>query len=149
MAPPLVRQLVRRNEIQQIDIVGLLHALDETDVFGIGHGVGKRLGELAVSRKFKDAKLVELVFSKIPLAIVQASFGGIHHLIQVEFVAGLVINFELHVFPLILLYAEAAGKKREEIVDAGVAHAVVKIAAPVFGPLTRQVARRDRDLIWR
>ena len=33
VAPPLMREFVRRDEIRQIDIRGLLHAGDESDPF--------------------------------------------------------------------------------------------------------------------
>ena len=60
MRPPLMAELMRGDEVGEVDIGGLLDAADEADAFGERDGVGKGLREGAVARELEDAVLAEL-----------------------------------------------------------------------------------------
>ena len=51
--PPLMAELVRGDEVGEVDIGGLLDAADEADAFGERNGVGKGLREGAVARDIR------------------------------------------------------------------------------------------------
>ena len=58
--PPLVAELMRGDEVGEVDVGGLFEPADEADAFGERNGVGKRLRESAVARKLQNAELREL-----------------------------------------------------------------------------------------
>ena len=71
MAPPLVAELMRGDEVGQVHIVLVGHTADEADAFREGHRVGERLREAAVARELHDAVLRELVRAVVGLVVVQ------------------------------------------------------------------------------
>ena len=75
MSPPLMGELVRGDEVGEVDVVGLLEAADEAHVFGVRNGVGEGLGELAVAGEFQNAVLLELVGAVVRGVVAEAALG--------------------------------------------------------------------------
>ena len=76
---------------------------------------GESIG--AVTREFQNTKLLELIGPKGLAEIIQTFLGSLEHAIQVVFVAGMIVDLEIHAAPLIVLHSVAPGTKGEEIVD--------------------------------
>src|SRR4028119_874346 len=64
VTPPLVRHLVRGDEVRVVDVVRA-HVGDEADGLGVGNGVVERLRELGVARELQDAHLPVLVGAEL------------------------------------------------------------------------------------
>ena len=94
MRPPLMAQLMRGDEVREIDIGGFFDAADESDGFGERNGVGERLREGAVAREFENAVLAELVRAEVLLVIGQAGFRCINHVVDIVVMRGVVIDLQ-------------------------------------------------------
>src|SRR3984885_409431 len=114
MSPPLVRELVRGHEVEQIDIVRLLQPLDKADGLRVRDRVRKRLCKSAVTREFKNAELLKLIRAVVFPVVIETRLRGFEHATEIVFVAGLIINLEFHVVPVIALHIVAARKERKE-----------------------------------
>src|ERR1700689_2360756 len=135
--------------VEQIEIIRLFQAFDETDAFGIGDGVRERLREASVARKFEHAELLKLIGAEILIVIGEAGFRGFEHALEIVFVAWLVIDLQLYAVRFVSLYFVTGREEREEIIYARVAHGVFEIAAAAFGPFALEIAGGDGDLIGR
>src|ERR1039458_6356008 len=95
MRPPLMSELMRGDEVSQIDIVLVDNASDEADTFGVRNGVGKGLGEIPVARELHDAVLRELVRAVMRLVIVETGPRGGQHIVEVVSVGRVVVDLEV------------------------------------------------------
>jgi hypothetical protein len=50
-----------------------------------------------------------LILAEIVLVIRETGLRGVHHLVEIELVTGMVVNLEVDVLPAIALYVEAPG----------------------------------------
>ena len=103
MSPPLMSDFVGRHEEREIDRILLvgIDVGDETDAFGKRNRVGERLREIAIAWKLDDPQLPELKRAEGGRAVVERGLHSQHHAIEVEFVAWLVVDFQVDVMPLI------------------------------------------------
>src|ERR1035441_1991953 len=95
MSPPLMSELMRGDEVSQIDIVLVDNASDEADTFGVRNGVGKGLGEIPVARELHDAVLRELVRAVMRLVIDETGPRGGQHIVEVVSVGRVVVALEV------------------------------------------------------
>src|SRR5579871_5702122 len=114
-------QLVRGDEIREVDVVLLHDALDKTDSLRVRNRVGKRLRKAAIPRKLHDPELLELIRAEVRLKIVESGLGRLQHVVEVVLVSGGVIN--LQVYPLVLLAPNPVARcqERMEVQNLGVA----------------------------
>src|ERR1700677_1177938 len=110
---------MRGDKPSVIDVVGPLEAPNEPDRFRIRDGVGKGLGEAAITWKLDNPELVELIRAVILRVIIQARFRCAEHLVQVVGVRRKIINLQSYSIPVIVLNRIVAGDVTEEILNFG------------------------------
>ncbi len=88
MRPPLMPELVGGHKIGEIDVGGLLHALDKADALGKRNSVGKGLREGAVAGEFENAVLPELEGTESFLVKRETRLRGGDHVRHIVVVLG-------------------------------------------------------------
>src|SRR5581483_5614665 len=83
---------------------------------------------------------------EVGAAIIERIFHASFHAFQVIFVAGMVVELELHVFPLVTSDVIASGIYREETKNRRLS-LVMEVTSPVFRPFFLQISWDDRDLV--
>src|ERR1035441_5236664 len=151
MSPPLMSELMRGDEVSQIDIVLVDNASDEADTFGVRNGVGKGLGEIPVARELHDAVLRELVRAVMRLVIVETGPRGGQHIVEAVSVGRVVVDLEVDraagTRVDLLALGVAGGEIGEEVEDVRAPHAVLVEVAAVLLPLALEIAWGNGHLI--
>src|SRR5215471_10333528 len=102
MSPPLMRNFMRGDKKRQIKLVRtLLHASNKANGFGIGNGIGKRFGESLITGVFNNPELMKLKGTETLSAVVESSFHAARHVIQIVDMAGIIVDFKVHIAPMI------------------------------------------------
>src|SRR5579872_5149588 len=101
MGPPLMAYLMSGHIERNIDRFRIyrINVSDKTNRFGVRNGIRKRLSKGSITREFNNAFLVELERAEVGAGVVQGRLHTVHHAVEIEFVAGLVIDFEVHIAP--------------------------------------------------
>ncbi len=152
VAPPLVRHLVGGYVEGHIQVfVRVADFLNKADALREGNGIGERLGEAGVAREFHDTHLPILVRAEIPGIITERLLHRRHHLVEVVFMAFVVIYFQLHgltvgILPQVALHF-VAGRDDGVKINHRHVHFVIEVSPSVLSPFLLEVAGRDGDLI--
>src|SRR5271165_1647348 len=77
----------------------------------------------------------------------QRLFHALHHRVQVELVAGLVINLQVDTVPTVSPYRVARRLYRIDVQDGSV-HLVMEVATAVLYPLLLKISGGDGNLIF-
>src|ERR1700677_4549779 len=108
MGPPLVSQLMRGDEVSKVNILIRVEDARDPEGFGEGTCVGKGLRKLAVTRKFKDTELLELVRAVVCLVVVETTLDPFDHVIDIEAVLWCVIDLDIDALVVGALHVVAA-----------------------------------------
>ena len=95
MRPPLVREFMRPDVGDVVDLGRVGEVGDEAKPLAPGKGVGEGLGEAGIVRIFDDPGLTELIGAEGRLEIVERFFQRGQHPIHIVG-AGVMVDFEGH-----------------------------------------------------
>lgn len=148
MTPPLMRDLMGGDIERQINGVRFLgvHTGNKADALRKRNGISKGLRKACVTRELDYAQLMELERAEIGGAVCERLLHACIHAVQVELMAGVVVDLQAHVIPAITPDLIPAGVKREKIQNGGI-HFVLEVAAPILQPFFLQVSRCDGNLV--
>src|SRR4029453_11799665 len=105
---PLVRQLVRGDEVGEVDlVVTLFLSIQETDALGIRNGVGERLREALIARELDDAVLPIEIRREVRAEVVEAVLRRLEHRRQREGMLRNVIDLELDALVFLAVHGVA------------------------------------------
>src|ERR1039458_5005443 len=150
MSPLLMANLMRGDEEGQVDRVFLvgIDPGDEADALGKRDRIGKRLGKVAVARELDDAQLPGLEGTESGRRIIERRLHAQHHAVEIKFMAGMVVDFQIYVVPMVVPNGIARGICGEDATHDGRVGLVMEIASAILDPFFLQVAGQDGDLIW-
>ena len=89
---------------------------------------------------------MKLEWAEISAAIVERVFHAALHAIQVILMSGMVVNLQVHIFPMVPHDLVASRVHGEKAQNGGIA-LVVEVPSAVRGPFLLQIAGDDRDLV--
>src|SRR5271166_4214221 len=97
MRPPLMAEFMGCDEVGEVDISRLHHALDETDGFRVRNRVSERLREGAVAGKFEDSELRKLIRAEDAVVVVEAGARTGEHVIEVIGMVRIVVDLKRNI----------------------------------------------------
>src|SRR5258708_8469356 len=147
MGPPLMRHFMRRQVEGQINRIGLfVYTRNETNALRKWNSVGERLRKTGIAWEFDNAQLMEMERAEIGAAVSERRLHAVGHAVQVEFVAGLVVDLQVYVVPAVAPHLVPPGIEGEEVQNRGV-HLVMEVPAPVLYPFFLQISWCNGDLV--
>src|SRR5271166_4204625 len=89
---------------------------------------------------------MKLEWAEVLGTVGQRLFHALHHRVQVELVAGLVINLQVDTVPTVAPYRVARRLYRIDVQYGGV-HLVMEVATVVLYPLLLKISGSDGNLV--
>ena len=115
--PPLMTQLVGGHIGDHVDLFRVPGVDDPAEIFGIGNGVRKGLGEIRIGWELQDPDLAKLIRAEVRLVVVQPDLQGTEHPVDIPAVAGVMVDGQVDALVALRLHGIGGGLDGEEPQD--------------------------------